>query len=96
MEDPAVFQAVHAAVFRFMSGAGSRPAGRPCDGLMDPPGLFDHLGQREPKPAVAIPRRLVKTAPAGRPPYLVVEKILSRDEICPRNGLSQGPPATAS
>ncbi|HEY4174908.1 MAG TPA: malto-oligosyltrehalose synthase [Rhodopila sp.] len=72
IEDPAVFEAVHATLFRLYSDGlieGFRVDH--VDGLADPPGYCRHLRQR-----------LDELLPDRRA-YLVIEKILARDELLP-------------
>jgi (1->4)-alpha-D-glucan 1-alpha-D-glucosylmutase len=86
VEDPAVFQAVHAAVFRFIErGWVTGLRVDHCDGLLDPQGYLENLSQHAAKAlqAYAAATGAGKAAADGKPPYLVVEKILSRDETLP-------------
>jgi (1->4)-alpha-D-glucan 1-alpha-D-glucosylmutase len=96
VEDPAVFQAVHTAVFRFLQrGWVTGLRVDHCDGLLDPQGYLETLSDQSAE-SLQLPANAMATGqtnaakPEAKPPYLVVEKILSRDETLPVDWPVQG------
>ncbi|MGC1904964.1 MAG: malto-oligosyltrehalose synthase [Candidatus Acidiferrum sp.] len=89
MQDPLVFEATHALVFRMIEQnilAGLRIDH--IDGLRDPLGYLQHLSERltaTNAPVGAPPPKNKTVRPANSPLPVFVEKILARDEELPNN-----------
>jgi len=81
IEDPAVFEATHATLFRlYQEGLIDGFRVDHVDGLTDPPGYCRRLRSR--MEALAATRSRSANALTS-PPYIVVEKILGADETLP-------------
>jgi (1->4)-alpha-D-glucan 1-alpha-D-glucosylmutase len=74
VEDPAVFDATHDLAIRMASRTGAGFRIDHIDGLRDPAAYLRRLSER-----------LAPSSPEGEAPYVVVEKILARNEQLPED-----------